>query len=141
LARDVADGADGLATLTTVASYGTSSVSDQLLAAAQLRAAELQKPMVVAATTGRSAFIAPDGARLATSALFEADRLVGQMALRSGSTPFARYGDLPVIVVAVGVLIAVGLLRRRRPSRTEPVARDDGHTRHDQDAADVRTAP
>ncbi|MBW3605348.1 MAG: apolipoprotein N-acyltransferase [Actinobacteria bacterium] len=104
--RAVAAEANGLAALTTVASYGTTAASDQLLDAAQLRAAEHQKPMVVAATTGRSALIAPTGAMEASSALFRADQLTGSLALRTGLTPFARFGDLPVVLVAVAILLA-----------------------------------
>lgn len=112
LVRGVARQADGLATLTTVSSYGTSTASEHLLSAAQVRAAEHHKPMVVSATTGRSAFIAADGTRQATSALFAADRLHGRMELRSGLTPYARFGDLPVVVVAIAVTLVAYLWRR-----------------------------
>lgn len=112
--RAVAGEANGLATLTTVASYGTSAASDQLLNAAQLRAAEHQKPMVVAATTGRSALIGATGTIEASSALFRADQLTGSMALRSGRTPYARAGDVPIVLVAVGLLLGAWY-RRTRP--------------------------
>lgn len=117
LVRDVAVEADGLVTLTTVSTYGTSAASEQLLDAAQLRAAEHRKPMVVAATTGRSALIAADGARVATSALFEADTVTGTMRLRSGLTPFARTGDLPTVLVALLVLAAAPAVHRRGGGR------------------------
>jgi apolipoprotein N-acyltransferase len=113
LVRDVAVDAEGLVTLTTVSSYGTSAASDQLLDAAQLRAAEHHKPVVVAATTGRSAVIDPAGARVTTSALFGADTTIGTLELRSGLTPFARTGDLPTVLLAVLILVGGLVLHRR----------------------------
>ncbi len=129
--RAVAADANGLATLTTVASYDTSAAADQLLDAAQLRAAEHQKPMVVAATTGRSAIIGPTGAMDASSALQRADQLAGALQLRSGLTPYARYGDLPVVLIAALSALAAGLALRRAtvadPSRAVTDATDRRH--------------
>ena len=121
--RDVSDDAGLLATLTTQASYGTSPVSDQLLAAAQLRAAELQKPLVVAATTGRSAVIDATGERQRTTALYEADVLRTDVELRRGLTPYARTGDgLAMLLAAVALVLAV-LLGRRTPAPPPPAKR------------------
>lgn len=130
LVRDVAREADGLMTLTTVSSYGTSAASDQLLATAQLRAAEHQKPMAVAATTGQSAMILPTGQLVAKTALLQRDDVTAGMPLRSGSTPFSRTGDLPVGVVAAAVLLVI-VVRRRRDSAPAGQANDaaaDPHT-------------
>lgn len=113
LVRDVAEDADGLVTLTTVSSYDTAAASDQLLAAAQLRAAEQQKPMAVAATTGQSAMILPTGQITAKTALLQADDVIAEMPLRSGLTPFGRTGDVPVAVLAA-VVLALAVARRRR---------------------------
>ena len=114
LVRDVAHEAQGLVTLTTVSSYGTTAASDQLLATAQLRAAEHQKAMAVAATTGRSAMIEPDGRIAASTALLRADDTTAAMPLRSGMTPFARAGELPVAAVAALALVAAVAWARRR---------------------------
>jgi apolipoprotein N-acyltransferase len=119
LVHAVGRDANGLATLTTVSSYGTSEASDQLLDAAQMRAAEQQKPMVVAATTGSSAVISPDGELTATTALQRADSLSADMALRAGLTPFGRTGDLPVITLAVAALV-LATWRSRAAPRTDP---------------------
>ncbi len=107
LVRDVGRRAELLAVLTTVASYDRSPVSAQLLRAAQMRAVEQQKTMILAASTGRSALIGPSGERLATSALFRADELVGTVPLRSGLTPYARLGELPSMALAAGLLVWV----------------------------------
>ncbi|MEX2446245.1 MAG: apolipoprotein N-acyltransferase, partial [Dehalococcoidia bacterium] len=110
LVRDVAPDSHVLATLTTQATYGRSSVSDQLLRAAELRAAEHQRSVIVAATTGRSAVIRPDGTRGPMTALYAADALTASVELRHGRTPFSRVGDLPV---ALSALVAVLLGRRK----------------------------
>jgi apolipoprotein N-acyltransferase len=126
LVRDVGRQANGLATLTTVASYGTSAASDQLLNAAQLRSAEQQKAMVVGATTGRSALILPTGEVAATSALLQADTLVGSMPLRTGLTPFGRTGDLPLIVAAAATLAVVAWRLRHSGRRASQAVDDTG---------------
>jgi apolipoprotein N-acyltransferase len=122
LVRDVAQHADGMATLTTVSSYGTSAASDQLLAAAQLRAAEHQKPMAVAATTGRSAMIHATGDLVASTALLQQDDVTAAMPLRSGLTPFARAGDVPVGVAALVVLLVIVVRRSRDRADDEDAA-------------------
>jgi apolipoprotein N-acyltransferase len=114
--RDVARDANALATLTTVASYGRSAASDQLVAIGQLRAAEHQKSMFMAATTGRSALIDPVGRTTAVSALFEADELTGVVPLRSGLTPYAVVGDAGIMLLA-GVALTVVWVASRRSSR------------------------
>lgn len=116
LVRDVGRHANGLATLTTVSSYGTTAASDQLLTTAQLRAAEHQKPMAVAATTGQSAMIDPTGELVAKTALLQRDDMTADMPLRAGLTPFGRMGDAPVAAVAVAALLLVVLRLRRGPA-------------------------
>lgn len=95
-----------MVTLTTQSTYQRAPVSDQLLRAAQLRAAELQRPVLVAATTGRSAAIDATGQRIAESKLYGADLLVAQVELTSGDTPFARFGDLLTVAIAGIMLVA-----------------------------------
>lgn len=123
--RAVAGDANALTTLTTVASYGRSAASDQLLTIARLRTAEHQKPMILAATTGRSALIDPSGRTTAVAALFRADRITGRVPLRAGLTPYARVGDAGIIALAVIVLIAVRLVARRQPRTAPPGPAED----------------
>ena len=106
--------------LTSASSYGRSAASDQFLAMAQLRAAELQKPVVVAATTGRSAMFDPNGRRVAVTGLLQPAVMDARVPLRSGTTPFGRAGDAPVASAAAAALsaaavpLAVRAARRRR---------------------------
>lgn len=123
--RAVAGDANALVALTTVTGYGRTAASDQLLDAAQLRAAEHQKPMIVAAVTGRSALIDPSGRVVRQTALLRADRLVGAVPLREGATPYARFGDVPIVLLAVAALVGSGLAARRTaraPSAAHPTA-------------------
>lgn len=106
LVRDTGRLGEVVIALTTQSTYQQAAVSDQLLRAAQLRAADLQRPVVVTATTGRSAVIDATGRRVAETRLYGADLPVAPVGLTSGDTPFARWGDLPVIGVVVLMLAA-----------------------------------
>jgi apolipoprotein N-acyltransferase len=118
--RDAGGAGNAVVTLTSQASYGTDPVSDQLLAIARLRARELQKSMVVAATTGQSTVIGPRGELTQRTRLFAADSLVATVPLRAGATPYGRTGDWPVALLATGLILTAGaprgvaLPRRRR---------------------------
>jgi apolipoprotein N-acyltransferase len=114
-ARDVraaARDASGVVTLTSESTYGRAAVSDQLLQIAQVRAAEFQKPVVVAATTGRSTVVSSTGQRGPVTDLYAGDVLLDTLSARTGATPYERAGDVPVVVVAL-VLSASGLAARR----------------------------
>lgn len=117
--RAVGTDAAAITVLSTVTSYGQSPASDQFLAMNRLRAVELQRAVAVAATTGRSTVIAPDGSRSRVTDLMSADVLAGELELRSGATPYARFGDVPAALLAAALLAggaAAGLRgARRRP--------------------------
>jgi apolipoprotein N-acyltransferase len=121
LVRDTGRLGEAVIVLTTQSTYQRAAVSDQLLRAAQLRAAELQRPILVAATTGRSAAIDATGQRVAETQLYGADLLVTQVELTSGETPFARWGDL-LAVAAAGIMLAAAAVHRspRRISTAAP---------------------
>jgi apolipoprotein N-acyltransferase len=115
--------------LTNESSYGRSAVSEQLLAMAQLRAAELGKPVLVAATTGRSASIAADGELLAATRLLEPDVLRAEVRTRSGTTWYGRVGDAPVVAVATLLAAAApSRLGRPAPSRHRAARRSTPRT-------------
>lgn len=114
LAREAGRHGDALVVVTTQSTYERAAVSDQLLRTAQMRALELQRPVIVAATTGRSAVIDPSGRRHGTTRLYGADTLVETVQMRQGTTPFVRYGDTPVVVLALATLAAVGARSRGR---------------------------
>lgn len=111
LVRDTGRLGEAVITLTTQSTYQRAAVSDQLLRTAQLRAAELQRPVLVAATTGRSAAIDATGQRVTETELYGADLLVTEVELTSGETPFARWGDL-LAVAAAGIMLTAPAVRR-----------------------------
>jgi apolipoprotein N-acyltransferase len=109
LVRDTGRLGEMVVTLTTQSTHERAAVSDQLLRTAQVRAVELRRPVLVAATTGRSAVIDASGQRVAESRLYGGDLLVEQVEPTAGETPFARWGDLPVVATATLLLVVASL--------------------------------
>ncbi len=105
LVRDVVDkGAQLIVVQTNNASFGRSGETYQQLAMGRIRAVEHGRTVVVAATSGLSAIINPDGSLAARSSLFTPQALVSSVPLRSTLTLADRVGDWPeVVLVAIGV--------------------------------------
>lgn len=99
---------------TNASSYVGPQVPATELAAARLRAREFGRTVLQAAPTGLSAVVLPDGAVAAKTQLGAAQLLRETVPLRTGLTPYARTGDLPVVAGAIAVL-SLGRLTRRRP--------------------------
>jgi apolipoprotein N-acyltransferase len=110
-----ARGADLLVNVTNDGWYGRSSAPYQHLAMARFRAVESGRYLVRAANTGITAVVDPRGRVLEKTELFQVTALVRDVPFVSGSTFYARYGD----VFAWGCfLAALGLTTvsfRRRP--------------------------
>jgi apolipoprotein N-acyltransferase len=119
LVRDVVDGGARLLVVqTNNATFGHSGETYQQMAMSRLRAIEHGRSTVIAATSGRSALITPDGSVVAQSQLYTPDVLVASLPLRSGRTVADRVGPAPeYLLVAAGVLVPVGVTLRRRRSR------------------------
>ena len=132
LVRDVA-GAGLLVVQTNNATFGRSAETWQQLAMGRLRAVEHARTVLVAATSGVSAVIDPDGHVAARSDVFTADVLVRAVQVREGSTLATRLGAGPewaLVVIALAALAwAVGRGRagRRGAGVGEPVR--DGRER------------
>ncbi|HLI14540.1 MAG TPA: apolipoprotein N-acyltransferase [Acidimicrobiales bacterium] len=103
-------GGDLLVVATNTASYRSSQVPAQELAASRLDAVSTGRDLVQAATVGYSAIVAPDGDVRARSALGSPALVVGRVALRGGRTPFDRFGELPLVLLGALGLVA-GLVR------------------------------
>jgi apolipoprotein N-acyltransferase len=93
-------GGEALLVPTNTASYASSQVPGQELAASRLQAVAEGRDVLQAATTGYSALISPSGAVLASSSLDRPATLVLQLPLRRGATPYVRLGDGPLLGVA-----------------------------------------
>jgi len=98
---------------TNNATFGRSGETSQQLAMSRLRAVELGRAVIVAATSGESAVIAPDGRLLHSTKLFTRDVTVQRVVLRSGSTVAARVGAWPELVLSLLALAAVVAGARR----------------------------
>lgn len=98
---------------TNNASFGRSAQTEQQLAMGRLRAVEHGRTVLVAATTGVSAVIAPDGELLQTSELFERDLLVQDIPLRDSRTLATRVGAWPEGLLVLVALGGMGWAARR----------------------------
>ena len=112
LVRDVVRaGGRLLVVQTNNATFGRSGETTQQLAMSRLRAVESGRAVLVAATSGVSAVIAPDGRLQASSRVFTRDVLVQRVPLRDGRTLATRVGAWPELVLSllgVGALLAGG---------------------------------
>ena len=102
-------GAQLLVDPTNTASYATSQVPTQEIAAARLQAITEGRDLVQAAPTGYSAVVDHVGTVLARSDLGRRQVIVLDVALRTGATLYERGGDAPILVLAA-VLVVAGWL-------------------------------
>jgi apolipoprotein N-acyltransferase len=123
LVGDVVDGGAGMLVVqTNNATFGFTDESEQQLAMSQLRAVEFGRTVAVAATSGISAIVAPDGSIARSSSLFTSAVFVEEIAQRDSRTVAARLGAAPEWALtglgAAALLVAArpGLLRRLRGS-------------------------
>jgi apolipoprotein N-acyltransferase len=120
LVSDVVDGGAGMIVVqTNNATFGRTDESEQQLAMSRLRAVEFGRTVVVSATSGISAVVAPDGSVVHRSQLFTPDTFVEPIAQRDSRTVAERLGAGPewvLTALAVGALAAAvvpGAVRRR----------------------------
>lgn len=92
--------------------FGDSLAPHQHLEIARMRAAETDRFLLRATNTGISAIIDNKGELRAVASQFEQATLTAPVLPLKGTTPYARWGNAPVVVLVV-VLIAVGMARQR----------------------------
>ena len=100
-----------LVNASNVAWFGDSLAPHQHLQIAQMRALETGRTMLRATNTGMTAIIDARGKIAAVLPPFTQATLSGRAQGRSGSTPYVRWGNAPVVVLA---LLVCGLLLARR---------------------------
>ncbi len=101
-----------LINVTNDAWFGDSTARHQHLQISRMRALEAGRYLIRAANDGITALIGPQGQIVAQLPGFEQAVLKGEVIPMSGLTPYARWGNYPVIIVAAG-LLAWGTRRRR----------------------------
>jgi apolipoprotein N-acyltransferase len=108
--ESVLNGAQLLAVPSNNATFNE-AMSEQQLAFGRLRAIEHDRYVVVAATTGISAIIAPDGRELAHTAFFEPAYLDMQVRLKTQLTLATRWGpEIQGLLVALGVAAVIAAI-------------------------------
>lgn len=101
-----------LINLSNTAWFGDSLAQPQHLQIARLRAIETGRTMLRATNTGMTAMVHPDGSIAAALPPFSTAALVVEAQGRSGMTPYARWGNVLALLIAVGACIPA--LRRRK---------------------------
>lgn len=112
-------GAEILAVPSNNATFGISDMTHQALAMSRIRAVEHDRATAVAATSGISALIAPDGTVLARTGSFEPGLLVAELPLKTGTTAAtALGGPIELSLAGLGATAVLGsLVLRSRPAR------------------------
>jgi apolipoprotein N-acyltransferase len=106
--------------VTNDAWYGRSIGAWQHNQIASMRALELGRPMLRATNTGVTSAISHDGSVLAELPWFTQGILEIAIAGRRGETPYVRFGDAPVVIGALLVLLVAGYGSRRATASRRP---------------------
>ena len=115
LVRDVVTGGGSVIVVqTNNATFGRSGETAQQLAMGRLRAVEHGRAVLVAATSGISAVIAPDGRTVDSAPVFTREVLSAQVPTRTGTTLATRLGAAPELLLAGLAVVAAGVGARRR---------------------------
>lgn len=118
----VLDGAQILTTPTNNATFGFTDQTYQQLAMSRFRAIETDRAVVVAATSGTSAIVHPDGTVTQDTNLFEPAVLQETLPLRDSVTFAVRHGEkvqLALIIIGLFLVLAAWWTNRRRSLRSE----------------------
>lgn len=125
----VAAGGELLYNPTNGATYTGTLVQTQQVASTRLRALETGRWAVQVSPTGFSAFVSPSGEVFQRSSQVEARVEVRRaVPLRSGHTLYVRWGDLPIRVVAL-LMVVVGWVLHVRSRRA--ISAPEGSTGRD----------
>jgi apolipoprotein N-acyltransferase len=101
--------------VTNDAWYGRSIAAEQHEQIAQMRALETSRPMLRATNTGITSIIDHRGRELARLPWFTRGILEGRIVGRTGLTPYVRFGDSLVVIVALALgAIALFMARSRK---------------------------
>ena len=97
-----------LVNMSNVAWFGDSLAPAQHLQIARLRALETGRVMLRATNTGMTAIIDIDGSVVSALPPFTRAALRSEVQPYQGSTPYVRWGNWPIIVLAFGLIAIVG---------------------------------
>ncbi len=114
LVRDLSADAALLATISNDTWFGDSIGPSQHLQIARMRALELSRPLLRATNDGITALVDHRGRIAGRLSRFETGVLRGSVQPRRGTTPYARLGGWPVLMLAL-LLLLPALRARPRP--------------------------
>ncbi len=101
-------GARAIVVPTNTSSFGPrAATAEQQLQSTRMRALELGSWVVQSAPSGISAIVDPRGRVVARTALYESVVLFGEIRLAALTTPFAWWGEGPVILLAAIAYLGV----------------------------------
>lgn len=107
--------------------FGGSVAPWQHLQMAQMRALETGRPMLRATNTGVTAVVSADGRIQAVAPQFKATVLTAEVQPRQGMTPYAYWGNAPVVTIAFAILAGLAVARRRVGTRETLAADERSH--------------
>ena len=114
-ARDaISHGGEVLLNPTNGSSYWLTIVQTQQIASSRLRAMETGRWVLQTAPTGLSAIITPDGEVIDRTAVSERAVIQATIETRTGLTLYTRWGDGPMLLIALALVLGAHLLHRRR---------------------------
>ncbi|MBX3024859.1 apolipoprotein N-acyltransferase [bacterium] len=117
----VRDGAEALVNLSDDSWFASPWAAAQHLEMTRLRAVETRRWLIRASHSGVSAVIDPRGVVVARLPFARRGTLLHVVDRRRGLTPYARWGDAPLLGASVATLVAIvgGGLWRRRQARSK----------------------
>lgn len=108
-----------LINISNTAWFGDSLAQPQHLQIARMRALETGRPMLRATNTGMTAAIAPDGRVIAVLPPFTRSGMTVEVQGYSGATPYVRWGNMLVIMLALAAVLPA-LHGRRKLRNAQP---------------------
>ena len=112
--RNDAAAAGWIANMTNDGWGSSAAMQRQHARMAQARALEFGRPLLRSADTGQSGLIDERGRWIDSLPLNEVGALEAEIAPRSGTTPYTRWGDRPAMVLSMLALLAAGVMRAPR---------------------------
>jgi len=82
-----------------------------------MRAIETGRYMLRATNTGVTAIVDPRGRVAARLPQFTEGVLLGEVRGYAGATPYVRFGNYPVVIACLGLLVLLVFFRRRSLGR------------------------
>jgi apolipoprotein N-acyltransferase len=106
-----------LVNVSNVAWFGDSLAPAQHLQISRMRAIETGRYMLRATNTGVTAIVDPRGRVAARLPQFTEGVLLGEVRGYAGATPYVRFGNYPIVIACLGLLVLLVLFRRRSLGR------------------------